>query len=101
MADENRRTVDQARMLLLVAAGGESPDAPALQQHAAQDHDTARAGGIRCVQSGADFHDDAEAEGAVSAQPHEKRVISRRCVPAGGETGPSRRRWKLREPKPG
>jgi hypothetical protein len=74
--------------LLLVAAGGESPDAAALRQHAAQDRDAARAGGIRRAQSGADLNDDAEAKGAVSAQPREKRIISRRCVPAGGETGP-------------
>jgi hypothetical protein len=44
---EDRRTVDKARALLLVAAGGESPDAPALCPHAAKDHDAAGAGGIR------------------------------------------------------
>ena len=37
----------KARALLLVAAGGESPDAPALCPHAAKDHDAAGAGGIK------------------------------------------------------
>ncbi len=76
------------------------PDAAALRQHAAQDRDTARASGIRCVRSGADFDDDAEAEGAVSAQRREKASFQGVAWPAGGETGPSRRRWKRRGPNP-
>jgi Transposase DDE domain group 1 len=44
---EDRRTVDKARTLLLVAASGESPDAPAVCRHAAKDHAAACAGGIR------------------------------------------------------
>jgi len=44
---EDRRTVDKAHPLLLVAAGGESPDAPALCWHAAEDRGAAVAGGIK------------------------------------------------------
>ena len=36
-AGENRRTPDQARPILLAAAGGESPHAAAVWGHAAQD----------------------------------------------------------------
>jgi len=46
-------------------------------RHAAEDRGAAVAGGIRRAQSGANLDDDA-----------------------GGETGPSRRRWKHRGPKP-
>jgi hypothetical protein len=42
---EDRRTVDQARTLLLVAAGGESPDAPTVRRHAAEDRGAAGAAG--------------------------------------------------------
>ena len=38
---ENRRTPDQARPLLLAAAGGESPHAAAVWKHAAQDRGAA------------------------------------------------------------
>src|SRR5208282_1182459 len=44
---ENRRTAHQTCALLLVAAGGESSDAPALRKHAAEDRDAAAASGIR------------------------------------------------------
>jgi hypothetical protein len=57
-----RRTVDQARTLLLAATCGEPSDAPALWKHAAEDRDAggtgrivARAGGfqIGCEETGA------------------------------------------------
>jgi hypothetical protein len=44
---KTRRTVDKARPLLLLAAGGESPDAPAVCWHAAEDRGAAVAGGIK------------------------------------------------------
>ncbi len=52
---ENRRTVDQARTLLLAAAGGEPSDAAAVCRHAAEDRGAAVAGGIRRAQSGSKF----------------------------------------------
>ena len=46
------------RPLLLVAAGGEPPDAAALRQHAPQDRGVAVTGGIGGPQSAADFDDE-------------------------------------------
>ena len=46
-AGENRRAFDKACPVLLVAAGRESSDAPALRKHAAEDRDAAAASGIR------------------------------------------------------
>jgi hypothetical protein len=43
---ENRRAVDKARPLLLVAAAGEPPHTAAVRRHAAQDHGLAGTGGI-------------------------------------------------------
>ena len=48
---EDRRTVDKARTLLLVAVGGESPDAPVVRRHAAEDHGAAVAAGISRAQA--------------------------------------------------
>ena len=48
---ENRRTFDQARAVLLVAAGGESSDAPALRKHAEEDCGAAGAGGLFLLKS--------------------------------------------------
>ena len=45
-AGENRRTADQARPLLLAAAGGKSPHAAAVWEHAAQDRGAAIASRI-------------------------------------------------------
>jgi len=50
-AGESRRTVDKARPVLRVAAGGESSDAEALWEHAAQDRDGGVAGGIGAPRS--------------------------------------------------
>jgi hypothetical protein len=52
---EDRRTVDKARTMLVVAAGAESPDAPAIWRRAAEDRGAAVAGGIARAQSGANF----------------------------------------------
>jgi hypothetical protein len=52
---EDRRTVDQARTLVPVADGGESPYAVAIREHAGEDRDAAVADGIRRAQSGAIF----------------------------------------------
>jgi len=57
---ENRRAFDKACPVLLVAAGGESSDAPALRKHAAEDRGAAAASGIGGPQSGADFGDEIE-----------------------------------------
>jgi hypothetical protein len=43
---ENRRPIDQTRPLLLVAAGGESPDAAVVCRHVGKDRGAAVAGGI-------------------------------------------------------
>jgi hypothetical protein len=59
---KNRRAFDKACPLLLVAAGGEPSDAPALRKHAAEDRDAAVAGGIGGPQSGADSGDELERE---------------------------------------
>ncbi len=100
-AGENRRTVDKAQTLLLVAAGGESPDPTALRQHAAQDRDAAVASRISRRAGRGDVGDDAGAQGEVSAESLGKRVISGRCVRVRCETGPPQRRWKHRVNKPG
>ena len=89
---ETRRTAHQTRALLLVAAGGEPSDAAALWEYAAKDRGVTVAGGIRRVQRGANLDDGAGLAGEVSADAPGKRVLSGRCVLAGGETGPSRRR---------
>jgi hypothetical protein len=44
---EDRRTAHPTRALLLVAAGRESPDTPAVRGHAGEDRDAAVAGGIK------------------------------------------------------
>ena len=44
---ESRRAFDKARTLLLVAAGGESPDPAAVCRHAAENRGAAVAGGIK------------------------------------------------------
>src|SRR5216683_6059169 len=71
---ENRWAFNQACTLLLVAAGGEPSDAAVVCRHAAEDRSAAVAGGIRRAQSGADFDDDARAQGKVSAEPFGKRA---------------------------
>ena len=43
---QNRRTFDQARQVLLAAAGGESSDAAAVWKHAAKDRGVTIASGI-------------------------------------------------------
>src|SRR5208283_2331375 len=68
--------------------------APAVSWHAAENCGAAAPSGIRRVQSGADFDDDAGAAGEVSAEALRKGVIYGRWLRAGGETGPSRRRWE-------
>ena len=62
-AGENRRAFDKTRPLLLVAAGGESPDAVVVRRHAAEDRGAAGPGGIRRAQSGADFGDETGGKG--------------------------------------
>ena len=87
--------------LLLVAAGGEASDAAAVHGHAGEDRDAAVAGGMRRAQSGAIFDDGAGLAGGVSTDAPAKTVISGRCMLAGGETGPFRRRWEHRGPRRG
>ena len=85
---ENRRTLDQARTLLLAAAGGEPSDPAAVCRHAAEDRSAAVAGGIRRAQSGADFDDDARAQGKVSAEPFGKRASPGVACPADAKSAP-------------
>jgi hypothetical protein len=73
---ENRRTVDQARTLLLAAAGGEPSDAPALWQHAAEDRGAAIARGIGDPQGGADIGDAGGWKGELSAESIGKTAFS-------------------------
>ena len=56
--------------------------------------------GIRRVQRGANLDDGAGLAGEVSADAPGKRILSGRCVLAGGETGPFRRRWEHCRPIP-
>jgi hypothetical protein len=88
------------RPLLLVAAGRRASDAAAVRGHAGEDRDAAGAGGISRAQSGAIFDDSAGLAGEVSGDAPGKRIISGRCVLAGGGTGLFRRRWEHRRPIP-
>ena len=54
---EDRRALDQARPLLLVAGGGEPSYVPAVWQHAEEDRDAAGASGIGAPRSAADLGD--------------------------------------------
>src|SRR5208282_5245375 len=51
-AGENRRAFDKGCPLLLVAAGGEASDAPALRKHAAEDRDAGGTGRIAAGDGG-------------------------------------------------
>ncbi len=62
-AGENRRSVDQARTLLLVAVGGESSDAAAVWRYAAEDCHAAVASGIGSLQSTANCDDEIGGKG--------------------------------------
>jgi len=74
---ENRRTVDQARTLLLAATCGEPSDAPALWKHAAEDRGAAIARGIGDPQGGADFGDAGGwREGELSTESIGKTAFS-------------------------
>ena len=75
-----------------------APDPAAVWRDAAEDRGAAAGCRIRRVQSGADFDDDAEAQGKVSAEPLGKRRIAGRCVPTRSDTGAFRRRWKRHGP---
>ena len=97
---EDRWTAHPTCALLLVAAGREPPDETALWEHAAKDRGVAVAGGIRRVHRGANLDDGAGLAGEVSADAPGKRVLSGRCVLAGGETGSFRCRSEDRGPKP-
>jgi hypothetical protein len=56
---------------------------------------------MRRAQSGAIFDDGAGLAGGVFTDAPAKTVISGRCMLAGGETGPFRRRWEHRGPRRG
>jgi hypothetical protein len=56
--------------------------------------------GIRRVQREANLDDGAGLAGKVSADAPGKRVLSARCVLAGGETGSFRRQWEHCRPIP-
>jgi len=97
-AGENRRTIGKACTLLPAAAGGVPPDAPALWGHAAKDREAAvasRIGESKAEQISVTRED---GRGSVSGIGWET-AISGRCVPAGRETGRSRRRWKHPGPR--
>ncbi len=71
---EDRRTIDQARTLLLVAAGGEPSDAAAVCQHAAEDRGTAVAGGIADCWVAETMPEEATSEGPVREKSVSKRT---------------------------
>ena len=95
-AGENRGPSDKTRPLLLVAAGGESPDAAALWRHAAKDRDAAVAGGIKRPRSGANFDDAPGTREKCRRNRWGKQHFSRR-EPARCETGPPRAGWEPAE----
>src|SRR5208282_2820117 len=97
---EDRRAVDQACALLLVAAGRGASDTAAVCRHAAEDRGAAVAGGIRRARRGANFDDDAGAKGKVPAEPFGKRASPGVACPSDAKPIPSRRLWKHRGPKP-
>jgi len=79
------RLIQHASYYWLLLA--EPPDETALWEHAAKDRGVTVAGGIRRVQRGANLDDGTGLAGEVSADAPGKRVLSGRCVFAGGETG--------------
>jgi len=75
--------------LLLVAAGRGASDAAAVCRHAAEDRGAAVAGGIRRAQSGADFDDNAAAQGEVSVESSGKSTFSGVACPPDAKPPPS------------
>ena len=96
---EDQQTVDRARTILLVSAGGESSDAPAIWRHAAEERGAAVAGGTARSQSGAKFDDNTVAAGGVSAEPFGKRG-SPALLAHQMRNRPSRCRCRHSGPKP-
>jgi hypothetical protein len=92
---ENRRTVDQARTLLLAAACRESSDAAALWRHAAEDHRTAIACEIGDPPGGADIGDAAGwRKGKTVGGIYLTNSSFGRCVTVCGRTGQLRHHSK-------
>jgi hypothetical protein len=97
---EDRRTAHPTCALLLVAIGREPSNAAAVRGYAAEGRGLAHTSGIRRVQREANLDDGAGLAGKVSADAPGKRVLSGRCVLAGGETGSFRRQWEHCRPIP-
>jgi hypothetical protein len=74
---------------LLVAVGRGASDAAAVRRHAGEDRGAAVAGGIRRAQSGADFDDDAGAQGKVSAKSIDRTAFSAAGRPPDAKPPPS------------
>ncbi len=89
-AGENRRAFNKACTLLLAVAGGESSDAAALREHAAENRDAAVTSGIVRVQSATDCDGDAVAEGNVSAESSEKMISTAVADPPDVKPAPPR-----------
>ena len=83
-----------------VAIGREPSNAAAVRGYAAEGRGLAHTSGIRRVQREANLDDGAGLAGKVSADAPGKRVLSGRCVLAGGETGSFRRQWEHCRPIP-
>ncbi len=86
---EDRRTADPTCPLLLVAVGRGASDAAAVRRRAGEDRGAAVAGGIRRAQSGADFNDNAGAQGEVSAGSSGKSIFSGVACPPDAKPPPS------------
>jgi hypothetical protein len=86
-AGDNRRAVDKARPLLLVAAGGEPSHTAAVRRHAAQDHGLAGAGGINGTLIADKLGRRKAAQGAVRRESSAK---SRGAVLESGRNGSQR-----------
>src|SRR5229473_3063238 len=98
-AGENRWPFNKACPVLLVALGGEPPDAPAFREHAAEDCDAAVASGIGGLRGGAGFGEAVGREGCLRnrlEKGHFWGLLGRETL-----NRPLRRGWQRRGPKLG
>ena len=91
--DENRRSIGQARTVLLAPVSGKPPDTAALWKHGAADRSAAAACGVAetAWQAEKSINKDVR-DGAVSRQSHGNEAISGFPVPGRGLG------WLLRGP---
>ena len=96
---ENRRSIGQARKLLLVAPSGESSDAAALWSQAVRDSGVSLAIGIGERLVAADFRAPGGRGGKVSQVSVERGPISSFGILRRGKIGPFRGPWKHPAPQ--